>query len=227
MVERRTRGEPLEQILGWAEFCGLQIRLAPGVFVPRARTEFLVTQALALTGEHAADQSRGGAIVAVDVCCGSGAIGAALTKALEPLELYATDLDPVAVACARANLQGGEAKVLAGDLYEPLPGKLGGRVDLLLANAPYVPSDEIGVMPREARLHEHAIALDGGRDGLEVQRRIANEAPGWLVPGGHLLMETSETQATETAEIVAGAGLVARRAHSDELDATVIIGRLG
>ena len=211
MVDRRVAGVPLEQIVGWADFCGLRIAVEPGVFVPRRRTEFLVSQAAALARPHA---------VAVDLCCGSGAVGAALVAAVGRLELYAVDIDPVAVRCARRNV--GSAYV--GDLYEPLPTRLRGRVDVLVANAPYVPTDEIGLMPPEARLHEPRVALDGGTDGLDVQRRVAAEAPRWLAPGGHLLVETSERQAPRTVEAFSRHGLTARVARSDELNATVVIG---
>ncbi len=95
MVDRRAAGLPLEHVLGWAEFCGLRIVVDPGVFVPRRRTEFLVRQAAALTRPRA---------VVVDLCCGSGAVGVALVAALDRVELYAVDIDPAAVRCARPNL---------------------------------------------------------------------------------------------------------------------------
>ena len=176
MVDQRVAGLPLEQIVGWAEFCGLRIVMEPGVFVPRRRTELLVRQAAAL--------ARPGAVV-VDLCCGSGAVGAALAAAVDGLELYAVDIDAVAVHCARRNVVGG-GQVYEGDLYEPLPRALRGRVDLLAVNAPYVPTDAVALMPPEARLHESRVALDGGADGLDVQRRIAADAAAWLAPGGYL-----------------------------------------
>jgi release factor glutamine methyltransferase len=213
MVERRAAGLPLEHVLGWAEFCGLRIKVDPGVFVPRPRTEFLVQQAAAL--------ARPGALV-VDLCCGSGALGAALAAAVDGLELHAADLDPASVRCARRNVTGGS--VHEGDLYEALPASLRGRVDILLANVPYVPSEEIALMPPEARLHEPRLALDGGEDGLDVLRRVAAAAPDWLADGGSLLVETSEAQAPRALEAFADAGLAARVARSDELDATVLIG---
>jgi release factor glutamine methyltransferase len=98
------------------------------------------------------------------------------------------------------------------------------RVDVIVANAPYVPTGEIGLMPREARSHEALTALDGGNDGLDLHRRISAEAPGWLAPGGHLLIETSERQAQRTARMMSEAGLVARVEHCAELDATIVIG---
>ena len=227
MVDRRATGLPLEHVLGWAELCGLRIAVGPGVFVPRGRTELLVRQAarLAPLADGPAGQTPARPrVVVVDLCCGSSAVGAALVAALNRVELYAVDIDPAAVRCARLNLAAAGAQVLEGDLYEPLPPTLRGRVEVLVANAPYVPTDAIGLLPREARMHEPRVALDGGADGLGIQRRVTAEAQPWLAPGGHLLIETSERQAPQTVESVASNGLVPRVATSDELDATVVIG---
>ncbi len=152
-----------------------------------------------------------------------GRVGAAVVANLDGAELYATDIDPAAVRCARRNLAG-VAHVYEGDLYEPLPATLRGRVDVLVANAPYVPTGAIGLLPPEARLHEPRVALDGGADGLDVQWRVAAAASRWLAPGGHLLVETSERQAPRTVEAFARNGLIPRVASSDELDTTVVIG---
>ncbi len=214
MVGQRAAGLPLEQVLGWAEFCGLRISVAPGVFVPRRRTEFLVRQAVAL--------ARPGAVI-VDLCCGAGAIGAALAAAVKEAEVHAADIDPAAVRCARQNLPGG--RVYQGDLYAPLPAGLRGRVAILAANVPYVPSEEIGFLPPEARAHETRAALDGGADGLDVLRRVAAGAAGWLAPGGYLLSETSERQASLAEAALEATGLTALVARSADLEATVVIGR--
>src|SRR6516225_8587690 len=232
MVDRRAAGQPLEHVLGWAEFCGLRIAVDPGVFVPRRRTEFLVRRAAALARRAAAparqdtarqDTARPRAVVVVDLCCGSGAVGAALAAALGQVELYAADIDPAAVRCARRNVAAAGGRVYQGDLYEPLPARLRGRVDILAANVPYVPTGEIGFLPPEARAHEPLVALDGGADGLDVLRRVAAGAPSWLAPGGHLLVETSERQAPLAADAVGGGGLIPRVAHSRRLNPTVII----
>lgn len=218
LVDRRAAGVPLEHLLGWAEFAGLRIAVEPGVFVPRRRTELLVREAAAL--------ALGGSprTVAVDLCCGSGAVGAAVAELVEEVELHAVDVDPVAVRCARRNLAGTGAQVYEGDLYRPLPAALRGRVDVLLANAPYVPTGSIGLMPPEARVYEPKVALDGGADGLDVARRVIAPARGWLAPGGALLVETSERQAPSAVEEFIRAGLVARVVRSEELAATVVIG---
>lgn len=214
MVARRTAGQPLEHVLGWAEFCGLRITVRPGVFVPRRRTEFLVEQATELAPPGA---------VVVDLCCGSGAIGAALAARLNQIELHATDLDPASVRCARDNITP-VGQVHEGDLFEPLPATLRSRVNILVANTPYVPTGAVALMPSEARLHEPRTALDGGEDGLEVQRRVSTAAGKWLAPGGSLLMETSERQAPRAAEILTRSSLHPRVARSAEFDATVVIG---
>jgi len=213
MVGQRAAGLPLEQVIGWAEFCGLRITMTPGVFVPRRRTEFLVRQAAAL--------ARPGAVI-VDLCCGAGAIGAALAAAVDRAEVHAADIDPAAVRCARQNLPGG--RVYQGDLYDALPAWLRGRIAILAANVPYVPSGEIAFLPPEARAHEPRAALDGGADGLDVLRRVAAGAAAWLAPGGHLLSETTERQAPVAAAILTASGLTARVTTSAVLAATVVIG---
>ncbi len=227
MVDRRAAGLPLEQVLGWAEFCGLRIAVDPGVFVPRRRTEFLVRQAAAVARAAAGTADTGPArarTVVVDLCCGSGAVGAAMAAALDRAELYAVDLDPAAVWCARRNIAAAGGRVYEGDLYQPLPATLRGRVDVIVANPPYVPTGEVGLLPPEARTHEPRAALDGGADGLDVLRRVAAAAPLWLAPGGHLLVETSERQAPQSAQALALGGLIPQVASSEELKATVVIG---
>jgi release factor glutamine methyltransferase len=215
MVERRAAGLPLEHVLGWAEFHGLRIAVDPGVFVPRRRTEFLVARALELA------VSRD---VVVDLCCGSGAVGAALAASLGTVELHGADIEPAAVRCARRNLAAAGGQVYEGDLYEPLPDGLRGRVGILASNVPYVPSGEVELLPAEARLHEPRVALDGGADGLEIMRRVTKDAPEWLAPGGILLFETSERQASTALRAVADSGLEARVETSEDLHATVVIG---
>ncbi|MET9680456.1 putative protein N(5)-glutamine methyltransferase [Streptomyces coeruleorubidus] len=215
MVERRVAGLPLELVVGWAEFRGLRITVDPGVFVPRRRTEFLVEQALARAP---------GAGVVVDLCCGSGAVGAALAAGLGRVELHAADIDPAAVRCARGNVAAAGGHVHQGDLFDALPGDLRGRVGILAANVPYVPSDEIGLLPLEARAHEPLVALDGGTDGLDVLRRVAAGAPRWLAPGGCVLVETSRDQAPTALDAFERNGLAAHLAVSEELYAHVVIG---
>jgi release factor glutamine methyltransferase len=215
MVAERVAGLPLQHVLGWADFCGQRVAVDRGVFVPRPRTELLVREAVA--------RARPGDRV-VDLCCGSGAVGVALAAAVGPLELHAADVDPAAVRCARRNLAAAGGRAYEGDLFDALPTGLRGRVDLVVANAPYVPADAVALMPAEARLHEPLVALSGGADGLDVLRRVVAGAPAWLAPGGHLLVESSEAQAPAVVEAFSDAGLTAQLARSDELEATVVVG---
>jgi release factor glutamine methyltransferase len=233
MVARRLAGEPVETIVGWASFCGLRIVVAPGVFVPRRRTELLVREAMAIVRDVSVvipanrQRKRRGLSTVVELCCGTGAVAAAIlagvgTSAVE-VEVHAADLDPGATACARENL-GNRGEVHTGDLYDALPARLRGRIDVLVANAPYVPTSEIRLMPPEARDHEPRVALDGGDDGLDVQRRIIEGASGWLAHGGHLLIEISRRQAEGTVAACEAAGLITRVVTDDDLDATAVVG---
>jgi release factor glutamine methyltransferase len=228
MIERRAAGVPLEHVVGWAEFCGLRIAVGPGVFVPRRRSELLVRQAIDVVRapRQGADPARPARPVVVDLCCGSGAIGVAVAAAVGSAELHAADLEPAAVACARANVAAVGGQVYQGDLYDPLPATLRGRVDVLVVNAPYVPTAEVALLPSEARLHEPTVALDGGTDGVAIHRRVAAEAAAWLGPAGRLLIETSERQAALTAAAMTAGGLVPTMASDDDLAATVVMGSL-
>jgi release factor glutamine methyltransferase len=191
-----------------------RVEVDPGVFVPRRRSELLAREAVAL--------ARPGAVV-VDLCCGAGALGAVVAAEVEGVELWAADIDPRAVRCARRNVPAGTV-VLQGDLLDALPVALRGRIDVLVANVPYVPSGEMDLLPREARLYEPPAALDGGGDGLDLLRRVSAEATDWIVHGGHVLVETSERQARSAADSFAREGLAPRVIRSDELDATVVVG---
>jgi release factor glutamine methyltransferase len=210
MVDKRVAGQPLEHVVGWVEFAGRRILVDPGVFVPRQRTELLVREAAARLGR-----------VVVDLACGCGAVGLAVGG----FELHAADIEPAAVACARRNLEPIGGHVYLGDLFEPLPGDLRGRVDVLTANVPYVPTAAVALMPPEARDYEPRVALDGGADGLDVFRRVAAEARDWLAPGGHVLMETGVDQVRAAEDALVEGGLTPSTVHDDELGATVVIGR--
>ncbi|MGX2998545.1 putative protein N(5)-glutamine methyltransferase [Streptomyces sp. JNUCC 64] len=219
MAARRAEGPPLEHVLGWAGFRGLRIVVGPGVFVPRRRTEFLADRAVSLAARRAA-----GRPVVVDLCCGSGAVGAAVLAAVPDAELVAADIDPTAARYARRNVAPLGGRVLTGDLFDALPGGLRGRVDVLIANVPYVPSGEVALLPGEARDHEPLVALDGGGDGLDVLRRVAAGAPAWLAPGGGLLVETSGAQAPSAVAAFGRAGLTTRVDVREEPPATVVTG---
>ncbi len=180
--ERRIRGEPLAWITGRVRFGGLSVAVDPGVYVPR-------WQSLALA-RHAAGRlpARG---TAVDLCTGSGAIAAALGTARPGARVLATDIDPRAVACARAN--GVEA--FTGDLFGGLPHGLAGGVDVVVAVVPYVPTPALRLLPRDTLRFEDAAHYDGGADGTDVLRRVVHESTRFLRPAGSLLLELGGEQA--------------------------------
>ncbi|MBA2282462.1 MAG: HemK family protein methyltransferase [Acidimicrobiia bacterium] len=176
MVRRRLTGEPLAWITGRVDFCGLVLRVDPGVYVPRWHSEVLARRAadrLPPTG------------TAVDLCTGSGAIAAALAAHRPEARIIGTDLDERAVACARAN--GVEAH--RGDLFEPVPGDLEGRVDVVVGVVPYVPTAQLGSLQRDTLTFESATAYDGGPDGAGILRLAVGGSARFLRPGGALLLE--------------------------------------
>lgn len=214
LVARRVAGEPLEHVVGWASFCGLRIVVERGVFVPRRRTELLAREA--------ARRCRPGGVV-VDLCCGAGAIGAAIASAVAGIELHAADIDAAAVRCAARNLARWGGRVHRGDLFDALPAARRGRIDVLVANTPYVPSAEVDTLPREARVHEPLVALDGGADGLDVQRRVAAAAGEWLAPGGHVLVEVTAEQSAAAADLFRIHGMQVRAVADEETGAVVVV----
>ena len=233
LVSARVDGLPLEHLVGWVELDGRRWLVAPGVFVPRRRSELLVREA----AERAAAVDP---VLLVDLCCGCGALGGAVANRLRvaghDVEVHAADVDPAAVACAHENLEALSdaapglgrltAHTYAGDLADPLPAEVWGRVDVLVANAPYVPTAAIGLMPPEAREHEPHAALDGGGDGLMILRRVIDLAPRLLRPGGHLLVETGDGQVSAAVGHLTAAGLITTVLTDDELGATALAGTL-
>ena len=187
LLARRLTGEPLAWITGFHDFCGVRLRIAPGVYVPRPQTELIARRAVELLPPDG---------VAIDLCTGSGAIAAVLRAARPAARVHATDADGRAVACARDN--GVDAHL--GDLFAPLPD-IG--ADVVTAVAPYVPSPELGLLHRDTLAFESAGHYDGGPDGLAVARRVVAAAPARLRPGGTLLLELGAGQ----PERLAGAGL--------------------
>ena len=223
MVARRVAGEPLQYVIGWAPFGPLRLVVGPGVFVPRPETEGLADRAATRLRSRpeppgGSGEPRGGARVrpiAVDVCTGSGAIACFLAAEVPGARVLATELDPGALAWARRNADRYGVELLAGDLDEPLPAALAGRVDVLCANVPYVPSGAIATLPTDVRDHEPRLALDGGPDGLDVLRRLVARAGRWLAPDGGLLCEIGEDQAETGVALLTAAGLVEVAVHPD------------
>ena len=210
MTGARLAGRPLEHVVGWADFAGIRVQLDNGVFVPRQRSRLLVDLG-------AARAPAGGTVV--DLCCGSGAIGAAIRARRDDVTVHAADLDPRAAACARLNLP--PDHVHEGDLFDALPPSLRGKVDMLVMNAPYVPTDRIPHMPSEARDHEPRLALDGGADGLDVHRRVVAAMHPWLTSDGVLVVEVSPDQAPTLIALLATAEMVA----DADRGGTAVVGR--
>ncbi len=224
LVARRQAGEPLEYIVGRAEFSGLRVAVRPGVFVPRRRSEFLAHCAVErarLAQQSAAANGRAARVL--DICCGSGALGLVVAAQVPGVRLIASDSSPDAVACARENLREYDCEVLHGDLFAALDETSRGGLDLIVANAPYVPTDEIDTMPAEARLFEPRPTLDGGPDGLELQRRLFDGAREWLRAGGCMLVETSRRQMDATERLASQRGYRVRLRLHDDPEATVVI----
>jgi|SRR3954447_4930431 release factor glutamine methyltransferase len=175
LIARRIAGERLEHVLGWADFAGLRLEVDPGVFIPRPQTEALAEQAAAL---------RPG--IALDLFAGCGAIACVVKVRNPAARVIAAELDATALGCARRNAARFGVEVVAADVDEGLAAELEGRVDVLTANVPYVPTVELPFVPHDG---EPEAALDGGTDGLDWVRRVQAVAPRWLRRGGVLLYE--------------------------------------
>jgi release factor glutamine methyltransferase len=223
-VKRRAAGEPLQAILGETEFLSRAFKVAPGVFIPRPETELLVEEATALL---APDDRRLLAPVAVEIGCGTGVIAVSLALAVPRLTLWATDVNPAAVEVTTRNARrhGVEARVtvLRGSRFDPLPGHLGGRVDLLVSNPPYVRSGDIAGLDREVAEHDPHTALDGGADGLDFYRALAAGFGDWLRPGGAIALEIGDDQADEVCAILAASGAVEAEVRKDYADRDRIV----
>lgn len=211
-VARRVGGEPLEPLVGRVGFAGVEVDVAPGVFVPRRRSELLVEVAerhLAGRRSERARPSDAGTPLLLELGCGAGAITRALLARVPGLRAWAGDVDPVAVRCAATTLAGlpGVLGVGLSDWDAGVPADLANRVDVLAAHVPYVPTAALGLLPPEARDHEPRRALDGGEDGLDPLRAVAALAPRWLAPGGVLLAEVAPRQVAAAGEVLRTSGL--------------------
>jgi len=193
LVARRCTGEPLAWLVGWTRFCGERVRVRPGVYVPRPQSEQLADEALARLPR------RG---LAVDLCTGSGAIAVVLGRGRPDARVLATEIDPLAAACARDN----GVEVFVGDMAAALPDEVRGRVDVVTAVVPYVPSDELRLLPRDVVTFEPKRALDGGVDGTDLLRRAILESVGLLRSGGSLLLELGGSEADLLALLLAERG---------------------
>ncbi len=213
LVAHREAGAPLEYVVGWAQFAGLRIAVGPGVFIPRRRSEFLLETAVARVPEGA---------TVLDLCCGAGALAAAILARHPATRMWACDADPAAASWARHNLPA-SAVVAVGDLFAALPADVQGGFDVIVANAPYVPSAALALLPAQTR-HEPVMGLDGGPDGLRLHRRIAAQARNWLRPGGALLVEVTTAEAPVLADEFEAHGLAATIAVDAGRDVAVVTG---
>lgn len=221
-VRRRAEGEPLQYVTGEMPFRHLVIKVRPGVLIPRPETEVLVDVALDRlregtgsnenTGPGAGDEVDEGSEVGrlgpvVDLCTGTGCVALSLAHEVPDLSVLATDISALAVDLASENAErlGLSERVTAieCDLFEALPRDLAGTIAGVVANPPYVPSNELPELPIEVAEFEPRVALDGGPDGLEVVRRIMREASEWLRRGGWLALEVHEHRAVDAAREMA------------------------
>ncbi len=205
LVRRRTEGEPTAYLVGKRGFYGRSFRVDRRVLVPRPETELVLEAALAALRE-------GGR--ALDLCTGSGCLAVSLALERRSSRVVATDSSADALEVARENAQllGAVVEFASGDLWAALHG--GERFDVVVSNPPYIPAEELAGLPREVR-QEPCIAFDGGKDGLAVLRRIVEGAPGWLEPGGTLVVEMHETHAEVLPGLCLAAGFSTAEARRD------------
>lgn len=210
LVRRRRSHEPVAYILGEKEFYRRMLEVDSNVLVPRPETELVVDRALERIG-----QDSGGPVL--DLCTGSGAIAIALAAEREQLQVDGVDVSAGALELARRNVERhGVADRVAlhhGDLFEPLAQ--GRRYALIVSNPPYVTEAEWVALAPGVRDHEPRLALVGGRDGLEVIRRIVAEAPRWLAAGGGVLLEVGAGQSGAAGELLRSHGFVSVCVHPD------------
>ena len=196
LLARRADREPLQYLMGTAFFRGMELRVRPGVLIPRPETEALAGWAM----EWAKGREDP---CFLDLCCGSGCLGLSLKREMPECRVVLTDISSEAVALSRENrdLLGLECEIRQGDLLAPVAGE---TFDCIVTNPPYIPAGECGTLQPEV-MREPRLALDGGADGLDFYRRILREGPACLKPGGAILMEGGYGQAEEICRLAASA----------------------
>jgi release factor glutamine methyltransferase len=203
LVRRRLTGEPLAWITGSVAFCGLTVRVDPGVYVPRWQTEPLA--------RRAAERLPAGG-TAIDLCTGAGAVAKTLMTERPGARVVASDVDERAVACATAN----GVEVYRGDLFDPLPRSLAGVADVVVAVVPYVPTPDLPLLQRDTFTFEPPLFYDGGPDGTDILRRVVGGGTQWLRPGGALLLELGGRQAEALGDELARLGYTGATVLFDE-----------
>ncbi len=200
MLRRRQRREPLQYIIGHVEFCGLKIRVGPGVLIPRPESELLAEEAVARLSDRPSPR-------VLELCTGSGCVALSVARGLPRSEVTATDTSGDALRYAGENARLnriGNVRFLKGSLFGPVAGE---RFDAVLANPPYIRTEDIDGLAPEIRLWEPRAALDGGADGLDFYREIIASAGEHLNPGGMLIVETGGPLAGPVADMARAAGL--------------------
>ena len=220
-ARRRRDGEPVAYITGSREFFGLSLRATPAALVPRIETETLVESAL----DFLRDRPRARAL---ELGAGGGAVCAAILRATPEIEMTATDISDEALSLARENLRrlGLCARLLRGDWFSALPANRGETFDCVLSNPPYLAADDPHLRAGDLRFEPRA-ALVAGRDAMTAIRRIAQDAPPFLRPGGRLILEHGIGQAAECENALVAAGLrpLGRRRDLAGIERVVCAGR--
>lgn len=215
LIARRVAGEPLEQIVGWVEFAGQRLHVAPGVFVPRQRTALLAKATMR------AVEAAGAGARFLEAFCGVGPVATTVSRALPETQIHLGDHDDTALECARKNV-GPRADCHRLTCLEGLPQSLLDSIDVISAVPPYVPDAAAEFLPREAIEHEAPTALFGGADGLDLVRCLIRDSGEWLAPGGVLLIELGREQRHTAADYAATWGFSASCLLGDDEQTTVL-----
>ncbi len=218
-VARRAAGEPVGLITGRVLFCGLEIRVQPGVFVPRPSSEFLVKEAAARGRPDVPP-------VVLDLCTGSGAVALAISHQVGNASVWGVDISVAAVRQAVANARrlGLLVHFRLSDLYNQLPAELREKIDLITGYVPYLSPEDVGAHYTETREYEPLFALlELSDDPLSLVQRVISEAPEWLRPGGSLLLEVDPNTAEAVARLYENSGLVEVNIRADEMSWDVLV----
>ena len=201
-IRRRGEGEPLQYISGEVAFRRIVLKVEPGVLIPRPETEILVDKAIAFLKDRAQEKP----LRVLDLCTGSGCIALSLVHEVPNVTVVATDISQTALSCAKRNAQAlnlsDKVEFFEGDLSDAVPQDYCNTFDLIISNPPYIPSEELKTLPQEVVGFEPTLALDGGEDGLDLYRKILEQAPRLLQPDGMLACELFE-ESLEDAQTLA------------------------